>query len=47
MRKIIPNKPEVFPLLVEEPVKTSPTDYEAEMDKPVWEDEQPQKKNWF
>lgn len=38
------------PLRVDEPRKTAPTDYEAEMDKPVWHDEPPERgsgfKNW-
>lgn len=39
--------PKGVPLRVEETVKTSPTDYEAEMDKPVWADEAPEKKSGF
>lgn len=35
------------PLRVEEPVKTSPADYESEMDKPVWIDEPEEKKSGF
>jgi len=39
--------PKGVPLRVEEAVKTSPTDYESEMDKPVWADEAPEKKSGF
>ncbi len=42
-----PEQPKGVPLRVEEAVKTSPTDYEAEMDKPVWENEAPEKKSGF
>lgn len=42
-----PEQPKGVPLRVEEAVKTSPTDYEAEMDKPVWADEAPEKKPGF
>lgn len=42
-----PEKPKGVPLRVEKPVKTSPTDYEAEMDKPVWTDEPSPKKSGF
>jgi len=39
--------PKGVPLRVEEPVKTTPTDYEAEMDKPVWSEEPEEKKPGF
>jgi len=39
--------PKGVPLRVEEPVKTSPADYESEMDKPVWIDEPGEKKSGF
>lgn len=39
--------PKGVPLRVEEPVKTTPTDYEAEMDRPVWMDEPVEKKSGF
>jgi len=39
--------PKAVPLRVEEPVKTSPVDYEAEMDKPVWSEEPEEKKPGF
>jgi len=39
--------PKEVPLRVEEPVKTSPFDYEAEMDKPVWSEEPEEKKPGF
>jgi len=39
--------PKGVPLRVEKQVKTSTTDYEAEMDKPVWTDETPEKKPGF
>uniref|UniRef100_UPI002AA7988E DUF1616 domain-containing protein n=1 Tax=uncultured Methanobacterium sp. TaxID=176306 RepID=UPI002AA7988E len=42
-----PKQTRGVPLRVEEPVKTSPTDYEAEMDKPVWGEEPPKKKTGF
>ncbi|EKQ54218.1 MAG: putative membrane protein [Methanobacterium sp. Maddingley MBC34] len=45
-----PEQPKGVPLRVEQPMKTFPTDYEAEMDKPVWtEESSPQKssfRNW-
>ncbi|MEN6592811.1 MAG: DUF1616 domain-containing protein, partial [Methanobacterium sp.] len=40
-------QPKGVPLRVEKPVKTSTTDYEAEMDKPVWADEPSPKKFGF
>ena len=45
-------RPESIPLHVDEDVKTEPypTDYEEEMDRPVWMDEEPGKKtgrNWY
>jgi uncharacterized membrane protein len=37
----------VAPLKVDESIKTSNLDYEAEMDKPVWAEEPPEKKSGF
>ncbi len=37
----------VAPLKVDESIKTSHLDYEAEMDKPVWAEEPPEKKSGF
>ncbi|MFA0833861.1 MAG: DUF1616 domain-containing protein [Methanobacterium formicicum] len=42
-----PEQTRGVPLRVKEPVKTSPTDYEAEMNKPVWGEEPHQKKPGF
>ena len=39
--------PKGVPLRVEEPVKTTPADYEKEMDRPVWRDEPEEKKPGF
>lgn len=38
---------QVAPLKVDESIKTSHLDYEAEMDKPVWAEEPPKKKSGF
>lgn len=42
-----PEESRVAPLKVDESIKTSNLDYEAEMDKPIWAEEPPEKKSGF
>ncbi|AXV38896.1 DUF1616 domain-containing protein [Methanobacterium sp. BAmetb5] len=42
-----PEKSRVAPFKIEEPTTISDLDYEAEMDKPVWAEEPPEKKSGF